>query len=65
MHANSSKPAHTFTANNPNELQALLYQPLRRITPAYGAGVQLGFFVVLTTKKTDGTEVAHEAFVKF
>jgi hypothetical protein len=33
-------------------------------TPGYGAGVQLGFFVVNTTKKTDGTEVAHEPIVR-
>ena len=33
------------------------------ITPGYGAGVQLEFFVVVTTKKADGTEVAHEPIV--
>jgi hypothetical protein len=32
-------------------------------TPGYGAEVQLGFFVVNTTKKADGTEVAHEPLV--
>ena len=35
------------------------------LTPGYGAGVQLGFFVVTTTKKTDVTEVAHEPLVSF
>ncbi len=35
----------------------------RHITPSYGAGVQLVFFVVSTTKKADGTQVAHELFV--
>ena len=33
------------------------------ITPGYGAGVQLEIFVVPTTKKADGTEVAHEPIV--
>ena len=34
------------------------------LTPLYGAGVQLEFFVVFfTTKKADGTEVAHDNFV--
>lgn len=35
------------------------------LTPGYGAGVQLEFFVVFTTKKADGTEVAHEPIVSY
>jgi len=35
------------------------------LTPGYGAGVQLVFFVVtFTTKKADGTKVAHEPLVR-
>lgn len=42
----------------------IIYFPEHKsLTPAYGAGVQLGFFVVFTTKNADVTEVAHEAFV--
>ncbi len=41
----------------------LLHAIMCPITPGYGAGVQLSFFVVATTKELNRTEVAHEPIV--
>jgi hypothetical protein len=52
------------TWNQPAEARRkIFHSAFAAITPGYGAGVQLEFFVVITTKKAYGTEVAHEPIV--